>query len=70
MAAPEGKGQPLVLLPFTVDGLYEQLTDMANKSVQFSLTLRGLSVPWPTQPLHLVDFGRLPGIQLDRVKEQ
>jgi HNH endonuclease len=60
-------GRHLVFLPFTADGLYEQLAAMAEASPRFEVTMRGLSLPWPTEPLHLVDFGQLEGIRVDRV---
>jgi hypothetical protein len=58
-------GRHLVFLPFTADGLYEQLAGMAKKSARFNFNLRGLPVAWPKEPRHLIDLGRLPWIRLE-----
>jgi hypothetical protein len=59
-------GRSLVFLPWLSDGLYDRLSARSKNDRRFGETLKGGLVPWPAEPLHLMDFDRVKGIEVTR----
>jgi hypothetical protein len=59
-------GRHLVFLPWATDGLYDALAARAKAGSRVQETLRGRPFPWPRDPLHLLDFEQIPGIEVTR----
>ena len=55
-------GRQVVLLPFVTDGLYEELAARSQISQNFEVPLTGRPLPWPNEPMHLMDFDCVRGI--------
>lgn len=57
-------GRRVIFLPWLDDGLYEALNDDKKRDVRFQSQVHGVSLPWPKEPIHLLDFDQLPGIKV------
>jgi hypothetical protein len=58
-------GRRVVFLPWIDDGLYEAIRDeKKSRDGKFDEQVRGDFLPWPKEPMHLIDFDRLPGITM------
>lgn len=62
-------GRALVFLPWLHDGLYETMRDTQTPDREFQAQIHGKTLPWPKEPLHLLDYDRLPGITYHRVSD-
>ena len=57
-------GRNLVFLPWLVDGLYDHLAARYKVDPRFEERLRGRFVTWPREPLHLLDFDCIDGVEV------
>jgi hypothetical protein len=55
-------GRYVVFLPWSNKRLYADLAEQAHASNRFEARLSGTIFPWPTEPMHLLDFDQLPGV--------
>jgi len=61
-------GRQLVFLPWLDDELYSALKQGRERGGEFDVKIHGDQLPWPQEPMHLIDFGRIPGIKIERTK--
>lgn len=45
-----------------VKGLYEALSDEKKRDIRFQAQIHGTFLHWPKEPMHLIDFDKLPGL--------
>lgn len=57
-------GRCVVFLPWLVEGLYEALAQQNRSGPSFQAQLKVEHGPWPTEPMHLLDFDQVPGVEI------